>query len=173
MNKLSMDATEEAILLANTQAAIGEECDAIKKLLLAKNLAYGNSAIDPVRIFSKASAEEQILVRLDDKVSRLVRGEAAGEDVLLDLVGYIVLLRVARRFTEAKRVISTSLASSGRPEDADPSSPQCDAVVGEGLSRAAGCPARSRTGVRRCVRVEHHCGEHKYRPIVGGGTTHG
>ena len=139
----SMDATEEAILLANTQAAIGEECDAIKKLLREKNLAYGNSAIDPVRIFSKASAEEQILVRLDDKVSRLVRGEAAGEDVLLDLVGYIVLLRVARRFTEAKRAINATLASSGRPED----DKQCEARTGEGLSE------------QRCIGEDEHDAE--------------
>ena len=85
-------------LLTSTQSAIAEECDAIKKMLLEKNLAYGNSAIDPVRIFSKASAEEQILVRIDDKISRLARGEVAGEDVFLDLLGYIVLLRVARKF---------------------------------------------------------------------------
>lgn len=89
-------------LLANTQAAIAEECDAVKALLLKKNQAYGNSAIDPLRVFSKASPEEQIRVRLDDKPSRLSRGEAAGEDVLLDIMGYIVLLRVSRRFQEAR-----------------------------------------------------------------------
>lgn len=83
--------------IENVQSAISEECDAIKALLLEKNVAYGNSAIDPVRVFSKASPEEQILVRLDDKLSRLARGNAAGEDVVLDLIGYLVLLRVARK----------------------------------------------------------------------------
>jgi hypothetical protein len=34
-------------------------------------------------------------VRIDDKMSRLVRGEAAGEDVELDLIGYLILKRVA------------------------------------------------------------------------------
>jgi hypothetical protein len=95
-----MKITKTTKLLTNTQSAIAEECDAIKKLLLEKNLAYGNSAIDPVRIFSKASPEEQILVRIDDKISRLARGEVAGEDVFLDLLGYIVLLRVARKFAD-------------------------------------------------------------------------
>ncbi len=77
---------------------IADECDAVKALLLEKNQAYGNSAIEPVRIFSKAPSEEQIRVRIDDKLSRLARGSAAGEDVELDLIGYLILLRVARRF---------------------------------------------------------------------------
>ena len=68
----------------------------IEKMLVKKNQAYGDSALNPIRVFSKASAEEQILVRIDDKLSRLVRGHAAGEDVLGDLVGYLVLLLLAR-----------------------------------------------------------------------------
>jgi len=83
--------------LGRSQREIREECDAVRDVLLEKNRAYGDSAINPVRIFSKASAEEQILVRLDDKLSRLARGHAAGEDVTLDLIGYLVLLRVARK----------------------------------------------------------------------------
>ena len=69
----------------------------IGDMLIEKNRAYGNSALDPVRIFSKASNVEQILVRIDDKLSRLARGSAAGEDVEWDLLGYLVILRVARR----------------------------------------------------------------------------
>ncbi len=79
------------------EAAAVAECGALADLLVEKNRAYGNSALDPVRIFSKASPEEQILVRIDDKISRLVRGAAAGEDVVLDLLGYLILLRVARK----------------------------------------------------------------------------
>ena len=65
--------------------------------LANKNLAYGNSALEPVRIFSKASTEEQLLVRIDDKLSRLARGSDAGEDVVHDLLGYLVLLRIAQK----------------------------------------------------------------------------
>ena len=81
----------------DVQSAIAEECRAIEAMLLAKNKAYGNSALDPVRIFSKADPVEQIKVRIDDKLSRLARGSDAGEDVEQDLIGYLVLLRVARR----------------------------------------------------------------------------
>jgi hypothetical protein len=66
-------------------------------MLIEKNRAYGNSALKPVRIFSRASSEEQLLVRIDDKLSRLARGSAAGEDVVADLIGYLILLRLARR----------------------------------------------------------------------------
>lgn len=83
--------------LTRAQALIVEECDSLKALLLAKNAAYGNSALEPLRVFSKASPVEQILVRIDDKLSRLARGANAGEDVERDLAGYLVLLAVARR----------------------------------------------------------------------------
>jgi len=70
----------------------------VANILLEKNNAYGNSALDPVRIFSKADTLEQINVRIDDKLSRLSRGDQSldTEDVELDLIGYLVLKRVAR-----------------------------------------------------------------------------
>jgi hypothetical protein len=76
---------------------IKKEIKGIETMLLAKNKAYGDSALNPLRLFSKASSEEQILVRIDDKLSRIARGSAAGEDVIDDLIGYLVLLKIARR----------------------------------------------------------------------------
>ena len=85
----------------DTQREIAEECDAIKALLLEKNAAYGNSALDPLRVFSRAAAVEQIKVRVDDKLSRLARGHALADesldDTTRDLIGYLVLLRIASR----------------------------------------------------------------------------
>lgn len=85
------------------QRLIAAECDALKAMLLAKNRAYGNSALRPLRIFSKADPIEQIKVRIDDKLSRLARGAAAGEDVERDLLGYLVLLRVSRKMRAGVR----------------------------------------------------------------------
>ncbi len=68
----------------------------VREMLIQKNTAYGDSALDPVRVFSKASPQEQIRVRIDDKLSRLARGSDAGEDVLADLLGYLVLLEIAK-----------------------------------------------------------------------------
>lgn len=66
----------------------------LKSMLMAKNKAYGDSALNPVRIFSKASTSEQILVRLDDKLSRIAKGSSAGEDVILDILGYLIIYRI-------------------------------------------------------------------------------
>lgn len=80
-----------------TEKLIVSECQEVATLLIEKNRAYGNSAIDPVRIFSKASPREQILVRLDDKLSRLARGtetDKIPEDIHRDIIGYLVLLKV-------------------------------------------------------------------------------
>jgi hypothetical protein len=83
---------------------ISEECDALKAMLLEKNRAYGSSALSPVRIFAKSDTVEQIRVRIDDKLSRLMRGIAAGEDVIKDLLGYLILLRIAQREQWNKQV---------------------------------------------------------------------
>jgi len=73
------------------------ECQNLAEMLKAKNRQYGNSFADPVRIFSRVSPEEGLRIRIDDKLSRIARGQDAGEDTILDLIGYLVLLRVLHR----------------------------------------------------------------------------
>ncbi|MAS47884.1 MAG: hypothetical protein CL557_10770 [Alphaproteobacteria bacterium] len=83
--------------MTDTQKEIARVCDDIKELLLYKNKQYGDSALNPSRIFSKASAVEQILVRIDDKLNRIKKGAgliANDEDVIQDLIGYLVLLKI-------------------------------------------------------------------------------
>lgn len=76
--------------------AIYDKCMEIATMLLKKNIAYGNSALDPIRVFSRASTTEQLLVRIDDKLNRLKNGsEYPDEDTVVDLIGYLVLLKVA------------------------------------------------------------------------------
>lgn len=80
------------------KAALDTELGEIRDVLIAKNAAYGDAALNPLRIFAKGvSPETGILVRLDDKLSRIARGEAAGEDQVLDMLGYFLLLRITRR----------------------------------------------------------------------------
>lgn len=72
--------------------------DEVKEIVIGKNRRYGNSVLAPLRVFSKCSPIEGILVRIDDKLSRLMSGQQdEDEDVVLDLIGYLVLLRIARR----------------------------------------------------------------------------
>ena len=84
--------------LTTVQQHIVEECNAVKDMLLGKNRKYGNSALEPKRIFSKASAIEQLNVRIDDKLSRIISAQDdEDEDVDFDLIGYLILRRVARK----------------------------------------------------------------------------
>lgn len=80
------------------ETAIRETCAEVRDLLVEKNKSYGDSAFDPVRIFSKSDPLEAIRVRIDDKLSRIVRGkEYQGEETTMDLIGYLVLLVIAER----------------------------------------------------------------------------
>lgn len=84
-------------MTATTQNIIANVCDNIKSMLIEKNKSYGDSALDPIRVFSKASSDEQIKIRIDDKLSRISRGsEFYGDNDLDDLIGYLILLKVLK-----------------------------------------------------------------------------
>jgi hypothetical protein len=69
----------------------------IRDLLIAKNKKYGNSALEPLGVFSQLSAKEGLLVRIDDKLKRIKNGslERDDEDVVNDLIGYLILLKIS------------------------------------------------------------------------------
>ena len=80
-----------------TRSRIKELMEELSEMLIEKNNAYGDSALDPTRIFSKADNIEQLYVRIDDKLSRVQRGyEYPGDDTIKDLIGYLVLLLIAK-----------------------------------------------------------------------------
>ena len=84
-----------------TEESIDRVVSEIKQMLIAKNRAYGDSALEPVRVFSKAENIEQLYVRIDDKLSRVKRGhEYPGDDTISDLIGYLVLLLIAKEKNE-------------------------------------------------------------------------
>jgi len=75
----------------------------IENLLIEKNRKYGNSATAPANIFSKnASPIDQIEIQIDHKLARISRGDpqSEDEDVLIDLIGYLVLLIIAKKGDE-------------------------------------------------------------------------
>jgi hypothetical protein len=88
-------------LSKETEQKITEVMSGIEKMLIEKNRAYGDSALDPVRVFSKDDAIQQLYVRIDDKLSRVQRGhEYPGDDTVFDLIGYLVLLLIAKERNE-------------------------------------------------------------------------
>jgi hypothetical protein len=79
-----------------TEARIRARCQELAEFLVAKNRAYGDSALRPLAIFARGRASDLIRVRLDDKLSRIRNHpEAFGEDAVQDLVGYLILFQIA------------------------------------------------------------------------------
>jgi hypothetical protein len=76
---------------------VEEVLDSIEKMLIDKNRKYGNSALEPLGVFSQLSAKEGLLIRIDDKLKRIKNGslEKDDEDVVNDLIGYLVLLKIS------------------------------------------------------------------------------
>lgn len=85
--------------LNNSQQNITEVCESLKKFLLEKNKRYGNSALEPINVFSKLSAEEGIKLRMDDKVKRIKNSTELRKNDVIDLTGYLILMCVHKKWT--------------------------------------------------------------------------
>ena len=77
---------------------VGEVLNQIEQMLIEKNQKYGNSALEPIGVFSKLSPREGLLIRIDDKLKRIKNGslDKDDEDVVNDLIGYLVLLKISK-----------------------------------------------------------------------------
>jgi len=84
---------ESATKPAPLEAPIRAMCQRMADFLVEKNRAYGNSASEPCRIFAKrVDPLAQIDCRIDDKLSRLMKGcEFPGDNDVKDLAGYLIL----------------------------------------------------------------------------------
>jgi hypothetical protein len=88
--------------MKTTKDYILEVSSEVTNLLLEKNDAYGDSALYPVGIFSRGDAIDSLGARIDDKLMRIKsRGITdATEDTVQDLIGYLILLKIAIRQKE-------------------------------------------------------------------------
>ena len=77
----------------NTKDKLIKKCKQVADLLIQKNEAYGDSALNPAGIFSKLKASEALKIRLDDKLKRIqnVGVSDETEDTLMDSAGYMIL----------------------------------------------------------------------------------
>ena len=82
----------------STSNKIKQKCKELEELLLMKNSKYGNSALEPLNVFSEANAVAGIKMRIDDKLKRIKNAGLvdATEDTLQDLAGYLILLMIAK-----------------------------------------------------------------------------
>lgn len=81
----------------DTQNKINEIMEAMQDLLLSKNRLYGNSALNPKQIFYKGDAVNSILIRLDDKLGRIMANtdEKPRINDVADIIGYCTLLLIS------------------------------------------------------------------------------
>ena len=79
-----------------TQENIIALTGAIRDLLLDKNQKYGDSALQPKRVFYKGDALNSILIRLDDKIGRIMANTENTPRIndVADIIGYCTLLLI-------------------------------------------------------------------------------
>jgi hypothetical protein len=80
---------------------ITEECIALESMLLLKNIAYNNSLHSEPPLFPIDSITG-IQARINDKLNRIKQVGLTDEteDSVLDLIGYLVHLRIALKLNK-------------------------------------------------------------------------
>lgn len=102
-------AAEEASMLplySDTQQNMSHVLDSMRDLLIYKNNKYGNSALEPMDVFTRHVCDQNtaglnsILVRLDDKLKRIQNADELRKNDVSDLIGYLTLLCVDQEWTD-------------------------------------------------------------------------
>jgi hypothetical protein len=74
--------------------------DGMKDVVLYKNANYGDSALNPMRLFAKdITSDASIRIRLDDKLKRIYNGTELRKNDVADIIGYLVLLCASKGWT--------------------------------------------------------------------------
>tara|TARA_Y100001938_G_scaffold143764_1_gene217108 strand:- start:1111 stop:1509 length:399 start_codon:yes stop_codon:yes gene_type:complete len=100
-----------------TEDLIIKVTEEMKDLLIEKNRAYGDSATNPSNVFSSGSPIDSLCARIDDKLMRIQNKgiNDKTEDTVSDLIGYLILLKVAiykEKYDEFD-IMSDSISSGG------------------------------------------------------------
>ncbi len=75
------------------------------KFLKAKNDMYGNSTLEPVSVFSDGNPNLLLLVRIDDKLSKIKSSTDIRKNDVVDLVGYLILYMLYKGWTDFDELI--------------------------------------------------------------------
>ena len=87
-------------MVKNSADKISDLCDELKRFLLVKNERYGDSALKPIKVFSKGDASDKIDARMDDKLSRIKESEEQRMNDFVDLTRYLVLKCIDKGWTD-------------------------------------------------------------------------
>jgi hypothetical protein len=93
-----IDKLQRVLENPTSEEQITEVTNQLQELLIQKNRAYGNSALEPINVFSQQNAVDSLCARIDDKLSRIKNKglNDQTEDTLFDLAGYLILLIIAK-----------------------------------------------------------------------------
>ncbi|MHA1527344.1 MAG: hypothetical protein ACTSQD_09950 [Promethearchaeota archaeon] len=80
-------------------------CKELAKFLRSKNIKYGDAALNPCKIFAKGEASELILVRIDDKLNRIINSDELRKNDIVDLTGYLVLFMISQGWIDFSEMI--------------------------------------------------------------------
>lgn len=87
----------------NTAQLIVETCESVAAMLTDKNKKYGDSALNPINVFSKAPPGESLVARIDDKLARIKNNDDLLRDDIMDITGYLILLMIENGWTGYNR----------------------------------------------------------------------
>ena len=75
------------------------------EFLQEKNRRYGDSALNPVKIFSKHEPENPLCSRLDEKIQRIMNADEIRKNDVCDLFGYIALYMIGKDWKNFKEFL--------------------------------------------------------------------
>jgi hypothetical protein len=84
---------------SSTQQKIETLFTNFSAFLKEKNKRYGDSALAPVKVFSKGEAGDQLANRADDKISRIMNATELKKNDVADLFGYLALMMIEKGWT--------------------------------------------------------------------------
>lgn len=82
----------------STEIAIEFVTNELQKFLKEKNKRYGNSALNPIKVFSKLDTANSLYIRADDKISRIKNADELRKNDVADLMGYCVLICIEKKW---------------------------------------------------------------------------
>jgi hypothetical protein len=75
------------------------------QFIIEKNRRYGDSALHPLKIFSKIEPHNNICSRLDEKLQRISNADKLKKNDVSDVFGYIALLMAEKGWTTFEEML--------------------------------------------------------------------